>query len=65
MDEDTVNRVYDQERDFLDVGEEKIHPFYHVCRKCINACKVFAIASIVELILFWPTHKLFHELGWL
>ena len=41
------------------------HPFYHFCRKCINLVKVMLVAFVVEVLMFYPTHLLFHELGWL
>jgi hypothetical protein len=41
------------------------HPFYHFCRKCLNLGKVMLVAFIVEVAMFYPTHLLFHELGWL
>lgn len=41
------------------------HPFWHVCSWCVSTGRVAIMAVIVELALFWPTHWIFHELGWL
>lgn len=40
-----------------------------VAVRCYHQCKHFMkfllIAAVTETVLFWPTHKLFHVLGWL
>jgi hypothetical protein len=39
-----------------------LHRCYH---KSASTVKVLAVAFAGEVLLFWPTHQLFHHLGWL
>lgn len=48
-----------------DFAPEPTHPIMHLCRKCLSLTRVVAIAMIVEVITFYPTHLLFERLGWM
>lgn len=39
------------------------HPIWHLCQRYMGFGKVIAVALVVEVLTFWPTHWLFHELG--
>jgi hypothetical protein len=54
-------RIKDELREKLKFRED--HPFYHLCRRCIGLTKVVAVAMLVEVITFYPTHELFKWIG--